>query len=87
MNKYIDIIYPNPSTDQIVVEHHFDGKEDLLVRVFDAQGRQVDAQRIDASGLSQGQITWDVTDYGTGQYSLNFIYGGENLGSVPFIKL
>ncbi|RKZ55690.1 MAG: hypothetical protein DRQ44_17525 [Gammaproteobacteria bacterium] len=86
LNKYIDVLYPNPGTDRMVIEHHFNGREDLLIRVFDAQGRQIDAQQVNASDLGNGQISWNITDYAVGHYSINFVYGGENLGSVPFIK-
>lgn len=86
LNKYVDVLYPNPASDEMVIEHHFDGRDDLLIRVFDAQGRQIDAHKINASDLTNGQINWNVSDYAVGHYSINFVYGGENLGSVPFIK-
>jgi chitodextrinase len=86
LNKYVDLLYPNPASDRIVIDHNFSGRDDLLIRIFDAQGRQMDTQTIDASELNIGQISWNITDYPLGHYSINFVYGGENLGSIPFIK-
>ena len=84
--KYIDVLYPNPATDVVVLNHKFDTPQELLIRVFDQQGRQVDAQRVDANDLATGVITWNISNYPEGYYVLNFILGGKDLGGMPLIK-
>jgi hypothetical protein len=36
--------------------------------------------------MDNGFISMDVAHLSGGMYSLNFVLGGKNLGSVPFIK-
>lgn len=86
LKGYVDLLYPNPGSDMITVQHGFSDRQDLLVRVYDQSGRQIDAQEFDRWELQSGQLTWNVADYSAGYYTLNFVYGGKNLGSVPFIR-
>jgi hypothetical protein len=43
-------------------------------------------QKIDNVQLGTGQLSWDVSNYAPGYYTLNFVLGGKNLGGLPFIK-
>ena len=86
LQEFVEVLYPNPTFDAIYLEHTFDASKDLLIRIFDQSGRQVDAQKSTGSALASGKITWDVADYNDGLYMLNFVLGGQNLGSIPFIK-
>jgi Concanavalin A-like lectin/glucanases superfamily len=79
-------IAPNPTTDVLHVRHAFAGNQALLVRVFDAAGRQVDQLRFDQNELPAGQFSLKTGAYPAGVYSLHFVYGGKSLGSVPFQK-
>jgi hypothetical protein len=58
----------------------------MLVRVFDLQGRQVDQLHFDKGEVANGQITLNVSAYPQGLYTLNFVLGGKNLGSLKFQK-
>lgn len=84
--KYIEIIYPNPTKDELVIKHGFGVSEDLLIRMFDQSGRQVDSKRITAQEMDNGIISLNVADIQSGAYNLNFVLDGKNLGSLPFVK-
>lgn len=86
VNAYIDQVFPSPATDQITVRHSLPSNQPLLLRVFDTQGRQVDAFAYNQSDVASGQFSINVSNYPQGLYSLNFILGGKNLGSVKFNK-
>ncbi len=86
LGKYVEVLYPNPTTDQLTLLHNFNTPQELWVRIFDQSGRQVDLQRVDNVQLTSGKLTWDVSDYAPGYYTLNFILGGKNLGGMPFVK-
>ncbi|MBN8677953.1 MAG: hypothetical protein J0M29_06985 [Chitinophagales bacterium] len=86
LKKLVLNVAPNPTTDVLTVHHAFDGKQDLLVRVFDALGRQVDDLRFAKNAIPGGAFTLPVQHYPTGMYTLNFVLGGKDLGSVIFNK-
>jgi hypothetical protein len=86
LSQYIELLYPNPGTDLITLKHGFSNRQDLLIRVYDQSGRQVDAQKFDAIALQNGLLSWDVANYPAGYYTLNFVYGGKSLGGIPFVK-
>jgi len=84
--KYVEIIYPNPTLDDLTIKHGFGVREDLLVRMFDQSGRQVESKRVNAQDMDNGLISLNVAGLQGGIYSLNFVLGGKNLGSMPFVK-
>ncbi|MBK8566325.1 MAG: hypothetical protein IPN76_24060 [Saprospiraceae bacterium] len=86
VDAYIEQVFPNPTTEMLTVKHHLPQNEALLVRVFDAEGRQVNALRLGQGDVATGQFTLNVGGYATGLYSLNFVMGGKNLGSLKFNK-
>ena len=77
---------PNPATDVLTVKHAFDGKQPLLVRVFDTAGRQIDALSFSKNEVPAGQFSLNVHNYPAGNYALNFVLGGKNIGAVQFSK-
>jgi hypothetical protein len=79
-------VSPNPTTELLNIKHNFLNNQPLLIRVFDIQGRQVDLVRFDNSEIPNDVINLKVGNYPQGTYSLNFIYGGKNLGAVLFTK-
>ncbi|MBK8505932.1 MAG: fibronectin type III domain-containing protein [Saprospiraceae bacterium] len=86
ISSVVEVVYPNPTTERLVVQHQFKGDKSLLLRVFDVSGRQIDAIHFSAAQLASRQISLDVNNYVSGLYSLNFVLAGENMGSIPFIK-
>lgn len=84
--KYVEIIYPNPTFDELSIKHGFDASQDLLIRIFDQTGRQVGSNRILAQDMANGIINLDLAHLHGGMYSLNFVVGGKVLGSLPFVK-
>ncbi|MCB9049735.1 MAG: hypothetical protein H6556_09905 [Lewinellaceae bacterium] len=87
VTAYIDQVFPNPADKWLSVTHQLPADQPLLLRVFDVQGRQLDAIRLNESDVATGQIRLDVSGYSTGTYSLNFVLGGKNIGSLKFNKL
>ncbi len=79
-------VSPNPATDLLTVNHAFDGRESLLVRVFDALGRQVDAVNFAKNAVPAGSFSLNVHNYAPGNYSVDFVLGGRGLGAVMFNK-
>ncbi len=86
INKYVQIVYPNPTTNELTIKHGFGNQQNLLVRVFDQAGREVGSKRVNASEMNSGQISMNVASLQSGIYSLDFVLGGKNLGSIPFVK-
>ncbi|MEO6130482.1 MAG: LamG-like jellyroll fold domain-containing protein, partial [Saprospiraceae bacterium] len=86
LKKYVDIIYPNPSTDELTIKHSFGVRQDLLVRMFDQSGREVGSKQLKASEMGNGLIKMNIAGLGAGMYNLNFVLGGKNLGAIPFVK-
>lgn len=84
--KNIELIYPNPTFDQLTIKHAFDASQDMLIRIFDQAGRQVGAQKFSAQEMDNGLINMDMAALHAGIYSLNFVRGGKVLGSIPFVK-
>jgi hypothetical protein len=82
----VEVIYPNPTADQLLIKHGFGSTQDLLIRVFDVSGREISSSKIDAKDMQNGQIRLNVAGINTGMYNLNFVLGGKNLGSIPFVK-
>ncbi len=84
--KFIKNVFPNPATDYLIVEHTLPVNQSLLIRVFDAQGRQVDAIRYSQGAMPQGQIKLQTGAYPQGRYYADFIFGGKSLGALKFTK-
>jgi hypothetical protein len=84
--KYVEIIYPNPTINELTIKHGFGVSDDLLIRLFDQSGRQVGSKRIAAQDMDNGIINVDVAALHGGVYSINFVLGGKVLGSMPFVK-
>jgi chitodextrinase len=87
LDGFIEAVYPVPTTDVLWVKHRFDGSETLTLRVFDAQGRQVDQVRYDKNEVPNGLLSLKTGAYPQGKYFLNFVLGGLSLGAVPFDRL
>jgi len=86
LNSVVLGVSPNPATGILTVQHAFTGNQPLQVRVFDVAGRQMDELHYAKNEVPAGQFLLDVHHYPAGIYSLNFILGGKNLGSVKFNK-
>jgi len=86
VTNFVEIIYPNPTKDEVIIKHGFGTTHDLMIRIYDQSGRQVSAKNIEPNQMDSGVISLDVAKLQGGMYSLNFVLGGKNLGSVPFVK-
>ena len=86
VNAYIESVFPNPATESLTVRHSLTADQALLLRVFDVQGRQMDAIQLSRADVATGQFSLDVRKYPVGTYSLNFVLGGKNIGSLKFNK-
>ena len=82
----IKSISPNPVSDVLTIKHAFTGNEEILVRVFDVVGRQVDAVRFAKNAMPAGQFTLNTSQYQQGTYFLNFVQDGKSLGAMKFVK-
>ena len=79
-------ISPNPVSDVLTIKHAFTGNEEILVRVFDMVGRQVDAVRFAKNAMPAGQFTLNTSSYQQGTYFLNIVQDGKSLGAMKFVK-
>jgi len=73
-------IYPNPASDQIAFRQIGTYQENIVVEIFDAQGRQV--ERIQTSEL---ETTVSINDYPAGLYFMKWQANGAS-GSERFVK-
>jgi hypothetical protein len=79
-------VSPNPTSDVLTIKHAFGGNQPLLVRVFDVSGRQVNDLHFAKNEIPSGQFSLNVQNLPQGNYTVNFVYGGKNLGAVQFNK-
>lgn len=79
-------IYPNPAINLLTVKHSFSSKEDVLIRVMDPLGRQVDAIHFTKNSMPSGYFNLNISKYAQGTYFMNFVQDGKSLGSMKFIK-
>jgi chitodextrinase len=79
-------IYPNPAINILTVKHSFSSKEDVLIRVLDPLGRQVDAIHFAKNSMPSGYFNLNISKYAQGTYFMNFVQDGKSLGSMKFIK-
>ena len=79
-------VSPNPAHDALTIKHAFTGNEDVLVRVMDIAGREIDAVRFAKNAMPNGQFSLNISGYTEGVYFLNFVQGGKSLGAVKFVK-
>lgn len=86
VHKYVQLVYPNPTANELRVDHSFAQGAQLMVRLFDLQGRQVGHQKLNEQTNINGQIILNVSHLQPGMYQANFVMDGKNLGSLPFIK-
>ncbi len=86
LKKLVLSVSPNPASDVLTVQHAFNGKQSLLVRVFDAAGRQMDQLNFAQNEVPVGQFSLNVHNYPVGNYTIDFVLGGKSLGAVQFNK-
>lgn len=86
LQGWIDAVYPVPSVGDLYIKHQFDGRQPLMLRVYDIQGRQIDQIRYDQHEVPSTLISIKTSAYPQGQYFLNFVLDGKSLGSVKFDK-
>jgi hypothetical protein len=86
LNTLIQDVFPNPATDVMWVKHSLDNSQPLLLRVFDEQGRQIDAIRYDSNAIPAEVFPVKTGAYPAGKYYLNFVIGEYSIGSVKFQK-
>jgi stress response protein SCP2 len=86
VNKFVEVIYPNPTKDEVLIKHGFGTAQNLMIRIYDQTGRQVSVNNIHSNQMDTGIISLDVSILQGGIYSLNFVLEGKNLGSIPFMK-
>lgn len=79
-------VSPNPTANILTVKHAFKDNQPLMVRVFDAVGRQVDDLNFAKNEIPIGQFSLNVQNYPTGIYTLDFVLGGKNIGALQFNK-
>ena len=80
-------ISPNPVANVLNINHSFNAKNDVKVRILDNMGRQLDGFVPSTSDLRSGKISFDRQNLTSGLYFVNFIVNGQNIGSVKFSKI
>ncbi|MBK9736634.1 MAG: T9SS type A sorting domain-containing protein [Saprospiraceae bacterium] len=86
--KYGDVrLTPNPVSNQLVIDHSFNAKNDVRIRILDNVGRQYDGFVPSKGDIQSGKITFDTNKLPSGLYFVNFIVDGQNIGSVKFSKI
>jgi hypothetical protein len=78
---------PNPASTQLSINHSFDAKNNVNIRVLDITGRQHLGFNPSKGDIQSGKISLDVNALPMGLYFINFIVDGQNIGSVKFSKI
>ena len=86
VDAFIESVFPNPTANELTIKHQLPADGELILRVFDMEGRQVDALRLSQGDVSTGQFTLNASGYAAGMYSLNFVIAGKSIGSLKFNK-
>ena len=79
-------LYPNPVSDQATVEFELDKPSEVILRVYDINGKLMNVKE---ENLSSGQqmLKFDVSNMEKGNYILQMIYEGNKTTSKKFIVL
>ncbi|MFW6019224.1 MAG: T9SS type A sorting domain-containing protein [Bacteroidales bacterium] len=79
-------LYPNPVSDQATVEFELDKPSEVILRVYDINGKLMNAKE---DNLSSGQqsIKLDVSNMDKGNYILQMTYDGNKTSSKKFIVM
>ncbi|MBK9256792.1 MAG: hypothetical protein IPM42_14995 [Saprospiraceae bacterium] len=80
-------VTPNPVSDFLMINHSFDVKNNIKIRVLDQMGRQLDGFVPSAGDIQSGRIAMNTFGLAQGMYFVNFIVDGVNIGSVRFNKI
>lgn len=77
-------LYPNPVSDQATAEFELDKSSDIVLRVYDINGKLMNARE---EKLSSGKhsLKLDVSNMDKGNYILQMIYDGDKTTSKKFI--
>ncbi|MCF8218545.1 MAG: T9SS type A sorting domain-containing protein [Bacteroidales bacterium] len=77
-------LYPNPVSDQATADFKLDKPSDVLLRVYDINGRLMNVRE---EKLSSGKhsLKFDVSNMEKGNYILQMIYDGNKTTSKKFI--
>jgi chitodextrinase len=78
---------PNPTSDILNIDHSFEAKNNVQVRILDNMGRQWGMINPAINEIKSGKFTVNVHNYPTGLYYVNFIVDGKNIGSLKFNKI
>lgn len=78
-------IRPNPVKDKIFIEIDSDCNKEVIIQLFDANGREIHTHWITESRDSKKIFTADISQYKTGLYLVAF-NNGMGSGSQRFIK-
>lgn len=87
LSEYIETVYPVPSAEALNIKHKLDIKHNLLLRVFDLAGKQIDQINFTRQQLTDNLINLRIGNYNSGNYYLNFVVDGQSFGSLPFSKM
>ena len=79
-------IYPNPTSDQLIIELNSDKPAELVIEICDMSGKQVVLLKktIHVSGNVKEQV--DMTSFAAGNYLLKLIYGNDAVKTFQVMK-
>ncbi|MBK8346940.1 MAG: T9SS type A sorting domain-containing protein [Saprospiraceae bacterium] len=73
-------IYPNPATDQIIINQG--EQSDMRYSIYDAQGRIALSQTV---AEPHQNMIWDISSLSSGLYVLSISQKGKNIKSVQLV--
>ncbi len=79
------VLYPNPATNEINITYQSPSQTKALIRIYDANGRQVFVEAVVLDG-GTNNFKYDVSCYATGLYYFVLQKENERLVDVQFLK-
>ncbi|MFN5841707.1 MAG: T9SS type A sorting domain-containing protein, partial [Bacteroidota bacterium] len=76
-------VYPNPTSDKIIIKHVNSSEILDALNIVDAKGRKYN---ISFSASGNGEYVVDVSSFSNGYYIINFTSKNGRIFNAPFIK-
>ncbi len=78
-------IFPNPATSTVTIGYTSPLGTAARVEVFDALGRIVHRQTLEAAGVG-GDLSWDISEWPAGLYLVRWVDDTGPAATAPFVK-
>lgn len=79
-------VYPNPATDEAVVEYNLTSASDVTIKLIDINGKVVETVSLNNTSVGQGSTTLNVADLAAGVYNVSITSNDSSIVKKLIIK-